>query len=255
LLAKAANPARVRVFFDIDGTILYTDGAGRVAIRAALEQVFGTSGPIDGYIFHGKTDPWIVVELMTAAGLEACEVRRRLPDVWPIYLRILERELELRRREKRITLLPGVVELLDALAKRPDVELGLLTGNIEQGARLKLAAAGLGSIFSVGGFGSDSEDRTGVARAALARSRDAGGEVAATFVLGDTPEDIACARAVDAHAVAVATGRHKVEELWESGPDAVFEDFSDTDAVVSCILSLAGLEGASAATAGNGGDR
>ncbi len=254
-MEKAATPTRVRVFFDIDGTLLYTDGAGRVAIRAALEDVFGTSGPIDSYIFHGKTDPRIVVELMTAAGLEASEVRRRMPEVWPVYLRLLERELEVRQREDRITLLPGITELLAALAGRPDVEVGLLTGNIEEGARLKLAAAGLGSSFGVGGFGSDSEDRAEVARAALSRSRDSGGEEPATVVLGDTPEDVACARAVDAYAVAVATGRHKVEELLESGADAVFEDFSDTGAVLSCILSLAGLEGASVGAAGNGGDR
>jgi phosphoglycolate phosphatase-like HAD superfamily hydrolase len=255
LLEKAATPIRVRVFFDIDGTLLYTDGAGRVAIRAALEEVYGTSGPIDGYIFHGKTDPRIVVELMIAAGLEAAEVRRRMPEVWPVYLRALERELAERQRDGRITLLPGILELLAALDDRPGVTIGLLTGNIEGGARLKLAAAGLGSIFDVGGFGSDSEDRAEVARAALSRSRDSGAEGSATVVLGDTPEDVACARAVGAFAVAVATGRHEVEELLESGADAVFEGFSDTEAVLSCILSLAGMDGASADAAGNGGDR
>lgn len=254
-MEKAATPIRVRVFFDVDGTLLYTDGAGRVAIRAALEEVYGTSGPIDGYIFHGKTDPRIVVELMMAAGLEAAEVRRRLPEVWPIYLGCLERELEVRQREGRITTLPGIVELLAALDRRPDVALGLLTGNIEEGARLKLAAAGLGSTFSVGGFGCDSEDRAEVARAALSRSVEMGGEDPATVVLGDTPEDVACARAVDAYAVAVATGRHTVDELLESGADAVFEDFSDTEAVLSCILSLAGADSSSAGAAGNGGDR
>jgi phosphoglycolate phosphatase-like HAD superfamily hydrolase len=255
LLEKAATPIRVRVFFDIDGTLLYTDGAGRVAIRGALEAVYGTSGPIDGYIFHGKTDPRIVVELMTAAGLEEPEVRRRLPEVWPVYLELLERELAVRRRAGRVTLLPGIVELLAALASRPDVVLGLLTGNIEGGARLKLEAAGLGSTFGVGGFGSDSEDRAEVARAALSRCVRMGGEEPAAVVLGDTPEDIACARAIDAFAVAVATGRHKVDELLESGADAVFEDFGDTEAVLSCILSLAGVEGASAGAAGDGGDR
>ena len=254
-MEKAATPIRVRVFFDIDGTLLYTDGAGRVAIRAALEAVYGTSGPIDGYIFHGKTDPRIVVELMMAAGLEEAAVRRRLPEVWPVYLEQLERELAVRRREGRITLLPGIAELLAALGDRRDMALGLLTGNIEEGARLKLEAAGLGSTFGVGGFGSDSEDRAQVARAALSRCGRAGGAEPVAVVLGDTPEDIACARAIDAFAVAVATGRHKVEELLESGADAAFEDFSDTEAVLGCILSLAGLEDASAAAAGNGGDR
>jgi phosphoglycolate phosphatase-like HAD superfamily hydrolase len=255
LLEKAATPIRVRIFFDIDGTLLYTNGAGRVAIRAALEEVYGTSGPIDGYVFHGKTDPRIVFELMIAAGLEAGEVHSRMPEVWPVYLRVLESELKERRREGRITLLPGIVELLGVLDERPDVTIGLLTGNIEEGARLKLAAAGLGSTFEVGGFGSDSEDRAEVARAALSRSLERGGEESAAVVLGDTPEDVACARAVGAFAVAVATGRHKVEELVETGADAVFEDFSDTEAVLSCILSLAGVDISSADAAGNGGDR
>ncbi|MGD2218367.1 MAG: haloacid dehalogenase-like hydrolase, partial [Gemmatimonadales bacterium] len=194
-------------------------------------------------------------ELMIAAGLEAGEVRRRMPEVWPVYLRLLERELEARKREGRIRLLPGIIELLAALDDRSDVTIGLLTGNIEEGARLKLAAAGLGSTFGVGGFGSDSEDRAEVARAALNRCRDWGGEASATVVLGDTPEDVACARAVDAFAVAVATGRHKVDELLESGADAVFEDFSETEAVLSCILSLAGMDGAPADTVVKGGGR
>ncbi|UCC83440.1 MAG: HAD family hydrolase [Gemmatimonadota bacterium] len=254
-MEKAGIPIRVRVFFDIDGTLLYTDGAGRVAIRAALVEVYGTSGPIDGYVFHGKTDPRIVVELMMAAGLEAGEVRRRLPEVWPVYLEVLERELEERQRRGRITLLPGILELLAALGDRPDVTIGLLTGNIEEGARLKLAAAGLGSTFDVGGYGSDSEDRAEVARVALSRCGASGGEGSSTVVLGDTPEDVACARAVGASAIAVATGRHKVEELVESGADAVFEDFSDTEAVLSCILSLAGVGSSSADAAANGGDR
>lgn len=252
---KTATPIRVRVFFDIDGTLLYTDGAGRVAIRAALEEVYGTSGPIDGYVFHGKTDPRIVAELMAAAGLDADHVQTRMQEVWPVYLRVLERELEEREGEGRIRLLPGIVELLAALKRRPDVMIGLLTGNIEGGARLKLAAAGLDSTFEVGGFGSDSEDRAEVARAALRRTSELGGEGSATFVLGDTPEDVACARAVGAFAVAVATGRHSADELVKSGADAVFEDFSDTEAVLGCILSLAGLDGASTAAAGKGGDR
>ncbi|UCC72251.1 MAG: haloacid dehalogenase-like hydrolase [Gemmatimonadota bacterium] len=255
-MQQAATPIRVRVFFDIDGTLLYTDGAGRVAVQAALEAVYGTSGPIDGYIFHGKTDPRIVVELMVAAGFDEAEVRRRMPRVWPIYLRALERELEVRRREGRVTLLPGVVELLAALDSRGDVTVGLLTGNIEEGARLKLAAAGLGSTFELGGFGSDSEDRAEVARVALERSRPPVGDAEpVTVVVGDTPEDVACARAVEAYAVAVATGRHSVEQLEETGADAVFEDFSDTGAVLSCVLKLAGTEDAAAGAAGHGGDR
>lgn len=244
--------ARLRVFFDIDGTLLYTDGAGRAALHSALEMVFGTAGPIDGYYFHGKTDPQIVVELIGDAGVSREEIGRRLPTMWPVYLQALERELAVRRAAGRIRLLPGVTDLLAALEGREDVALGLLTGNIEEAARLKLAAAGVTAVFDVGGFGSDSEDRSEIARIAVERSRDSGGPE--TFVVvGDTPEDITCAHAVNARAVAVATGRHAVAELEEAGADAVFDDLRDTAAVLRSILWPAAEVRASGSEVGDDG--
>lgn len=232
---------RVRVFFDIDGTLLLTDGAGRVALRTAMEAVYGTSGRLDGYHFHGKTDPQIVMELMTGAGLELDEVRSRLPDVFAAYVERLELELDARRGSGRIYLLPGVLELLDALERRDDVVLGLLTGNLEEGARLKLAAAKVRWVFDVGAYGSDAAERNEIARIAVDRCRSRWGEGApgAVVVVGDTPEDVACARAVGGFAVAVATGRHGFAELEEAGADAVFADLGDTRAVVERILSFA----------------
>lgn len=248
--------APIAVLFDIDGTILLTDGAGREALRAALIEVYGTAGPLDGYDFHGKTDPQIVLELMGGAGFEPGVIRSRLPRLWPVYLGRLRGELEERRRSGRIRLLPGVAQLLEALERRPGVLLGLLTGNIEEGARLKLRAAGIGSRFAVGAFGSDSEVRAEIARVALQRIGARAGRVAAgsVVVVGDTPEDIACARAVRARAVAVATGRHAVAELEAAGADAVFRDLGDTQRVVECILRLTASEGDEAA-AGSGGGR
>ncbi len=245
--------AELLVLFDIDGTLLLTDGAGRVAIRQALEAVYGTSGHMEGYTFHGKTDPQIIVELMRSAGLEEGAVRARMSEIWPIYLEILDRELAIRRAENRITVLPGVAELLAALKSRPGVSLGLLTGNIEQGARLKLAAAGVPWLFDAGGYGSDSEARSEIARVAVERSRSAVGTLQAVLVVGDTPEDIACARAVDALALAVATGRHGTDELEEAGADAVFADFGDTQAVLQCIQSLARSRDGAGETRVNGG--
>lgn len=250
---KASTSAELLVLFDIDGTLLLTDGAGRVAIRQALEAVYGTSGAMEGYNFHGKTDPQIIVELMGSAGLEDGEVRARMSEIWPIYLEILDRELEVRRAENRITVLPGVADLLAVLKSRPGVSLGLLTGNIEQGAKLKLAAAGVPWLFDVGAYGSDSEVRSEIARVAVERSRSAGGTPAAVLVVGDTPEDVACARAVDALALAVATGRHRTDELEEAGADAVFDDLGDTEAVLQCIQSLARGGGGAGETSVNGG--
>lgn len=253
-----AENGAILVLFDIDGTLLLTDGAGRAAIRTALEAVYGTSGPVDGYDFHGKTDPQIVVELMTGAGLLEPAVRARLREVWPIYLAALERELEARRGAGRITVLPGAAELLSTLAARSEISLGLLTGNIEEGARLKLQAAGVPWLFDVGAFGSDSELRSEIARIAVERScsqGSGGAGPATTVVVGDTPEDVACARSVSARSVAVATGRHAVGELEAAGADVVFEDLADTAAVVERILALADAAGASAGAGGDGGGR
>jgi phosphoglycolate phosphatase len=246
------------VFFDIDGTLLLTDGAGRSALRTALEAVYGTSGPVEGYHFHGKTDPQIITDLMGAAGLELAGVRRRMPMMWSIYLEELRKELEIRRARETIMLLPGVAELLSKLEGREGISLGLLTGNIEPAALLKLEAAGVTARFKVGGYGSDSEDRLEIARIAVERSRSlasAEGERVTYVVVGDTPEDVACARAVNAGAVAVATGRHGVAELKQTGADAVFNDFRDTDAVVRSIAMLREAASGSADAWGNGGSR
>ncbi len=235
---EVSSNAELLVLFDVDGTLLLTNGAGRVAIRQALEAVYGTSGDMEGYNFHGKTDPQIIVELMSSTGLEEAEVRARMSEIWPVYLEILGRELETRRVENRITVLPGVADLLAALTSKTGVSLGLLTGNIEQGAKLKLAAAGVPWLFDAGAYGSDAEVRSEIARVAVERSRSAVGSAAAVLVVGDTPEDIACARDVDALALAVATGRHGTDELEEAGADAVFADFGDTESVLQCIESL-----------------
>ena len=229
---------RTLILFDIDGTLLLTDGAGRSALRSALLQIFGVSGPCDVYDFHGKTDPQIVFDLMSAGGLERDEIERRLPELWPVYVSALERELEVRQQGDSVTLLPGVGELLEVLESRADVLLGLLTGNIEQGARLKLAAAGVTTKFQVGGFGSDSPVRMEIARIAAARAESAGYQAGRTavVVVGDTPVDVACGRELSGRAVAVATGRHGPEELADAGADAVFEDFRNTADVVSSLL-------------------
>lgn len=246
----------VHVFFDIDATLLLTDGAGRTALKAALETVYGTSGCLDGYMFHGKTDPQIVVELLEGDGIDEPEIRDRMPALWPVYLEALKRELDVRRSEGRITLLPGVSELLAELEGVEGVSLGLITGNIEAAAWMKLSAAGVTTRFAVGGYGSDSEIRCEIARVALGRSRSRAGSTSSLdviVVVGDTPEDIACARCLDGRAVAVATGRHSVADLELAGADVVFRDFSDTEAVLNGILApVAG--GASGAT-DTGGDR
>ena len=226
------------VLFDIDGTILWTDGAGRRAVHAALTEVFGSIGP-DGAMFDGKTDRQIVRELMRLDGHADAHIDERMDASIASYVANLEHELEAPDATPP-RLLPGVNALLDALEARDDVMLGLLTGNVEAGARAKLAAVGIEfARFRVNAFGSDHELRPelpGIARAraevALGRPVD-GGDV---VVIGDTPADVQCGRGIGARAIGVATGRYSTAQLAEHGAAAVFDDLSDTAAVVRAVV-------------------
>ena len=231
-------PTRARlVLFDIDGTILWTDGAGRRAIHAALTEVFGSVGPAD-YWFDGKTDRQIVRDLMRLDGHADAGIDERMERLLERYVERLDAELS--HPEFSARLLDGVPALLDALEVRDDIVLGLLTGNVEAGARAKLRAVGIDPArFRVGAFGSDHEHRPALPAVAQQRARELlgvdipGGDV---VVIGDTPADIECARSVEARAIGVATGRYPVEELERHGAVAVFPDLTDTSAVVRAIL-------------------
>ena len=225
------------VLFDIDGTLLWTDGAGRRAVHQAMEDVFGTL-PTDGLEFDGKTDPQIVRELMRHAGVPDDTIDARLPEALDRYVALLHDELA--GADHRDKTFPGVTPLLDALDGRDDVLLGLLTGNVHPGAMAKLAAVGLvHDRFRVGAFGSDHASRP--ALPAIARSRAElllghavrGSDV---VIIGDTPADMNCGNDIRARAIGVATGRYSVGDLRACSPAAVFQDLSDTVAVVHAIL-------------------
>lgn len=225
------------VLFDIDGTLLLSDGAGRRAIIRALREVYGAAGP-DDFHFDGKTDPQIVREMMRLAGLDDRVIDAGMQRLLPRYVECLHEEL--RAPGHRPCTLPGVPELLDALEAVRSVTLGLLTGNLEAGAAAKLAAVRLDARrFRVGAYGSDHEHRPELPAVALERARrelglDFGGD--AVVVIGDTPADLTCGRAVGASAIGVATGRFTVEDLSRHQPLAVFEDLTDTRAVVRAIV-------------------
>ena len=225
------------VLFDIDGTLLWSDGAGRRAMEGALTHVFGSPGD-PGYRYDGKTDVQIARELMRLEGHDDDAIDARREAVLAGYLERLRAELG--GTEHRVQLLPGVPELLDALEPRPDVVLGLLTGNVADGAEAKLRAAGIDfARFRVNAFGSDHEHRPSLPAVAQRRARERLGlelDGTSIVVIGDTPADIECARSVRARTVAVATGRYSVDELAAHEPSAVLEDLSDTDAAVRAIL-------------------
>jgi len=230
------------VLFDIDGTILLTDGAGRRAIGRALSDLAGTTGPVGDHRFDGKTDPQIVRELLSLAGHPDAEMPARIQAVCDRYLELLELELASPSQETRV--MAGVRELLDELA-RPEaagqVLVGLLTGNLERGAALKLRSAGIDpSRFAVGAYGSDAAHRPELPAIARRRAESLTGRTIAgpdVVVIGDTPDDVACARPIGARTVAVATGRYDVTILAAAGATHVFADLSDTAAVLDALLA------------------
>ena len=223
--------------FDIDGTILLTNGAGKRAVQRALADVFGATGPAD-HRFDGKTDPQIVRELMRLEGHADDHIDARMQALLDRYVAYLNEELQASERPVRV--MPGVFELLDALERRHDVLLGLLTGNLAAGARAKLGAAGIDpDRFRVGAFGSDHEVRGELPAVAQRRAREELGIAVHgrdVVVIGDTPADLHCGRSIGATAIGVATGHYSVHELLAHDPTAVFEDLSRTMDVVRAIV-------------------
>jgi phosphoglycolate phosphatase len=212
------------LLFDIDGTLIRSGGAGKAAMEEALRNEFGLTHLHDKVPYSGRTDPSIGRDLLNIHGLDSCEANiHRLRDA---YLRHLPESL----RKHEGIVLPGIRELLERLQKAEGIALGLLTGNIRDGARCKLSFYGLWDYFPFGAFADGIHDRDDVARGALVEvARHIRREIhpSSIWVIGDTPLDVKCARAIGAKAVAVATGWHPVEELEASGADWVLNDLSE----------------------------
>jgi phosphoglycolate phosphatase-like HAD superfamily hydrolase len=212
------------VLFDIDGTLVRTGGAGKAAMEAGLGAAFGVTELRDEVPYSGRTDVAIGRDLLRVHGIDPTpENQQKLRES---YLAHLPGSLNSRGG----TVCPGVPELLAAVAGKPGMVLGLLTGNVRCGAMHKLGHFGLWDFFTCGGFGDEHFDRDDVAREALVSVRaHLGGDVnpSDVWVIGDTPLDVSCARAIGANAVAVATGWHPVEELANCAPDLIFDDLSD----------------------------
>jgi phosphoglycolate phosphatase-like HAD superfamily hydrolase len=223
------------VLFDIDGTLLSAGGVSARALEAALAETFGTAGPAAGYDYSGKTDPQIVRELMRGAGFDDPVIEERRPLALERYRACLADWI----RPEHVRAKPGVLPLLEALGREPGVKLGLLTGNLEPCARLKLEPIGANRFFAFGAFGSDDEDRYRLAPVALARAREATGiafEGREAVIVGDSVHDVLCGRGVGVRAVAVATGKTAASTLADAGADALLPDFSDAAASLRAIL-------------------
>jgi phosphoglycolate phosphatase-like HAD superfamily hydrolase len=231
------NTIRKLVLFDIDGTLVLTGGAGIRAMNRACEELVGHRQALANVPVAGRTDRIILTDVLRQAGQSPDDgLLDRLRDRYVEYLR---EEIERPGRTQNFeslgarggvkAIMPGIRELLDALARRDDVFLGLLTGNFHAGARIKLEHFDLWRYFRCGAFGDDSADRNDLVPFAVRRAQECGvPELAPEHILvvGDTPHDIACARAVGAVPVAVATGGFTAEQLRDHGADIVFQDLS-----------------------------
>jgi phosphoglycolate phosphatase-like HAD superfamily hydrolase len=224
------------LLFDIDGTLLRSNGAGKAALSSALQDTFGTIGPCDSYQMAGKTDTLIISDLMGAAGKETAEIEGKLPLIYERMMFYAQKIFS----EQTIFPCPGILDLLEILKGREDVLLGLLTGNIAGTAPLKLAAAGIEpSIFRLGAYGSDHRDRNQLPPFALQRANQLTGQPfngQNTTIIGDTPADIACARTIGARVVAVSSGSYSSATLTQFEPDFLFENFLDKERVLEALI-------------------
>jgi phosphoglycolate phosphatase len=223
------------ILFDIDGTLVLTGGAGARAMSLAFEDVLGVRDAFRGMPMAGRTDSWILADAAAAHGVSSdSPALARFRDV---YLEHLAIEID-KPGASRKAIMPGIRDLLDALAGRDDIYLALLTGNYEAAARIKLEYFDLWRYFSCGAFGDDAPDRNGLLPRAVNIVAACGGPSFATtdaVIIGDTPLDVACAAHSSAKSIGVATGNHSVEELRAAGADVVFEDLRDTRAVLRAL--------------------
>lgn len=219
------------LLFDIDGTLLFSGGAGKIAMESTLQKLFGECREVSIPV-HGRTDQAIIRDLLVAHEVQSC------PESIEQFYSVYQKRLPLAMKECQGYLLAGVQNLIEHLAELPDVAMGLLTGNGEQAAKTKLAHFELDSFFQFGGFGERHSHRVDIARDALTAAANFTGTApspSSTWVIGDTIHDVSCARDTELKSLAVGTGKVDLEELKASGPDRYLDDLSDADAFLAAI--------------------
>lgn len=221
------------LLFDIDGTLVRGSLAGPHAYVKAVRTVFGVDADLIGLELSGKTDLINLRDLLARHGLDPDQAgSARLHDAYLGHL------AELLRSDPG-EVCPGVHRLLRTLQAEPWVRLALGTGNLEQGARLKLEAHGLAGYFATGGFGSDAVERAAIIAAGIAKAElRFGARFDRVAVIGDTPRDIACAMANGVYGIGVATGSYGIGELRRAGAARVFSDFSSSGDFLAAISAL-----------------
>lgn len=220
------------LLWDIDGTLIASGGAGMRALQVALRRVFGIDGSLADIDFAGRTDPWIMREVFRKFGLS--ETAGNFSRYFEGYIAALPAELA----NPHARVLPGVREILRSATAHGAIAQGLLTGNLRRGAQAKLGHHGLWDHFAFGAFADDSEHRNELGPHAVRRALERHGvEFAAEniWIIGDTPHDIACGKAIGARTLAVATGSASLENLRAHSPTAAIQDLSDTAAVLRLL--------------------
>jgi len=220
------------LLFDIDGTLINSGGAGMEALKRALKERFGIADDLEDIEVAGMTDSGIIVSILNKHKIPANP--ENVAGFLDSYVHFLSHELP-RRKGK---LLPGVLELLEKLKTRKHVVLALLTGNISRGAQLKLGHYGVWHFFEFGAFADDHSDRNQLGSFAQARAKEKHGREFASDeidVIGDTPRDIACGKALGARTIAVATGSWTRQKLAEHKPDILIDDFSDVARLIDTL--------------------
>src|SRR5690242_1227080 len=220
------------LLFDIDGTLIHSGGAGVHALKSAFNERFGIDDDLQDIEIAGMTDSGIVLSILNKHKIPT--TNENMSAFLDSYVHFLS--LELPRRKGK--LLPGVLELLERLKTRQHVVLALLTGNVSRGARLKLEHYGVWHFFEFGAFADDHRDRNELGRFARARAKEKHGwEFAASEidVIGDTPRDIACGKALGARTIAVATGRWGRHELAKHDPDFLIDDLSNVETIMDTL--------------------
>jgi phosphoglycolate phosphatase len=220
------------LLWDIDGTLISTGAAGHRAIEMATAQRFGGSGDLDGVEIAGRTDTGIAHQILAKYGEPITE--ESMQTFLDLYLELLAQELP--RSQGHV--LPGVLELLTRAESQPDTALGLLTGNLRRGARLKLEHYRLWHFFGFGAFADDHHNRNELGAFALTRAHEGTGQKflpEEVDVIGDTGHDIACGKAFGARTIAVATGSWPRDRLAEDAPDFLFNDLSNVNDVIATL--------------------
>ncbi len=224
------------LLFDIDGTLLMSGGAGRTALNRALYQLFGHQDGFANVPMMGRTDPLILKDVFFTLGLQADAAR--IAHFQEIYYRFLDEELKNNSVPK--SLCPGIPDLLKAIDEDPDLTPGILTGNWEKGAFLKLKAFNIHNHFHLGAYADDAAERVKLVPFAMKRFRIKYGysiNPGDVYVIGDTPLDIIAAKPHGVRTVGVATGHHTLDEIAEENPDLLLENLEDYPVFLEALKS------------------